>query len=403
MQANKRNARISQLAFGDHELNPGGHRLNENLHRADDFGIGRIRNQDPTHAGLLVQSQSQSHQMAELLQEPDPRRPPDPSPAMNNPYAGRSSCSKNISFGTNGAIDPIKYTEHSGKRGASTVFEEGGGPKAPHLPQVPGYFMGLAKNGGGPVPKLNEHMGKRANSDQMKHHLPFNAEAGGLEMAQWHQQRRQNLPAAARRVPATESVVFGANLPQPDALAFPAPPDAPQLGKRAITDTRAARTTVGARELGGMATAEQPNPPPPQVKARKYEDHPGLLHYSETPDCAQGYAQNNDGQYYSHPAYSQPPPPPHISQVQQAMAPGDVPPDAHSDEPKGLPKRHPGPERLRRGRGVDGHGNDHFGRQLATSVVDEVVFDRSPMKGYMPLKEPGANFMLNRQGEFARR
>jgi hypothetical protein len=58
------------------------------------------------------------------LQEPDPRRPPDPSPAMNNPYAGRSSCSKNISFGTNGAIDPIKYTEHSGKRGASTVFEE---------------------------------------------------------------------------------------------------------------------------------------------------------------------------------------------------------------------------------------------------------------------------------------
>ena len=112
---------------------------------------------------------------------------PDPSPAMNNPYAGRSSCSKNISFGTNGAIDPIKYTEHSGKRGASTVFEEGGGPKAPHLPQVPGYFMGLAKHGGGPVPKLNEHMGKRANSDQMKHHLPFNAEAGGLEMAQWHQ------------------------------------------------------------------------------------------------------------------------------------------------------------------------------------------------------------------------
>ena len=97
MQANKRNARISQLAFGDHELNPGGHRLNENLHRADDFGIGRIRNQDPTHAGLQVQSQSQSYQMSELLQEPDPRRPPDPSPAMNNPYAGRSSCSKNIS------------------------------------------------------------------------------------------------------------------------------------------------------------------------------------------------------------------------------------------------------------------------------------------------------------------
>ena len=181
MQANKRNARISQLAFGDHELNPGGHRLNENLQRADDFGIGRIRNQDPTHAGLQINSQSQSHQMSELLQEPDPRRPPDPSPAMNNPYAGRSSCSKNISFGTNGAIDPIKYTEHSGKRGASTVFEEGGGPKAPHLPQVPGYFMGLAKHGGGPVPKLNEHMGKRANSDQMKHHLPFNAEAGGLE------------------------------------------------------------------------------------------------------------------------------------------------------------------------------------------------------------------------------
>ena len=82
---------------------------------------------------------------------------------------------------------------------------------------------------------------------------------------------------------------------------------------------------------------------------------------------------------------------------------GDVPSDAFSPDPKGLPKRHPGPAKINRGRGVDGRGTDHQGRQLATSLVDEVIFGRSPMQGKLPLANNGANFSVDEHGEFGRR
>ena len=80
-----------------------------------------------------------------------------------------------------------------------------------------------------------------------------------------------------------------------------------------------------------------------------------------------------------------------------------MPANSYSVEPRGLPRRHPGPERLKRGMGVDGAGHDHHGRQLATSLVDEVIFGRSPMQGKMALANHGANFTIDADGEFGRR
>ena len=48
-------------------------------------------------------------------------------------------------------------------------------------------------------------------------------------------------------------------------------------------------------------------------------------------------------------------------------------------------------------------GHDHMGRQLATSLVDEVIFGRANFKGNMPLAGNGANFNINVAGEFAKR
>ena len=101
--------------------------------------------------------------------------------------------------------------------------------------------------------------------------------------------------------------------------------------------------------------APQPSPKP---RAGFYQDQRGMLEYTEFADAPPAVNRS---------------PPRHVSAVGHAMTHGNIPPNAPSDEPKGLPKRHPGPERLRRGRGVDGNGHDHQGRQLATSLVDEMV------------------------------
>ena len=82
---------------------------------------------------------------------------------------------------------------------------------------------------------------------------------------------------------------------------------------------------------------------------------------------------------------------------------GEVAPNAYSDEPSGLPKRHPGPERLTRGRGVDGRGHDHQGRQLATSLADEALYGRSKFDGKMPLGNNGANFGIGVDGNIGAR
>ena len=80
-----------------------------------------------------------------------------------------------------------------------------------------------------------------------------------------------------------------------------------------------------------------------------------------------------------------------------------MPANSYSPDPKGLPKRHPGPERLSRSKGVDGTGQDHNGRQMATSLVDEVIFGRSPFHGKICQGNIGGNFTINQSGEFAAR
>jgi len=390
MQANKRNSRMSSLSFGDHELNPGGHRLNEGQARSDDYGIGRLRTVDPA---AREAGQAQSRQVMALLKDVPSNAPFVPQELPHNPYAGKSQLSENIQF-SGGAMEPVKYNEFAGKRGQSVVFEGGHGPLNPEIPD--GCYIGLGE--GGPVAKQNEHAGRRLNSDAMQRHLGDHADAGGREMEQWHDRRRAAMPVGARRIPHTEEVVFGQPLVGNDRNAAPALAEhAGEKGKRAIPESKASQTNVGPRELGGEATAMNPNPPPPREKAKPYADHGDLLHYTEHGDRHRlppsSYAPYDLGA----------PPPRHQTQVEQGMTHGAVPPHQHSDEPRGLPRRHPGPERLRRGRGIDGEGHDHNGRQIATSLVDEAVFNRSPMKGQMNHREPGANFLINQAGGFGHR
>ena len=49
---NRKQSRRSAIKFGDYELNPGGHRLNDAQDRADDYGIARLR-QDNLNYGVL--------------------------------------------------------------------------------------------------------------------------------------------------------------------------------------------------------------------------------------------------------------------------------------------------------------------------------------------------------------
>ena len=53
--------------------------------------------------------------------------------------------------------------------------------------------------------------------------------------------------------------------------------------------------------------------------------------------------------------------------------------------------------------GIDGKGHDHMGRQLATSLVDEVVYGRSPLRGKLYIQNHGANFNVGQDGNFGKR
>ena len=154
----------------------------------------------------------------------------------------------------------------------------------------------------------------------------------------------------------------------------------------------AARTFVSAAELGGQLPPEaRGDPPPPRFAPRGgYADHAELLHYTENADQPTS-------------ARAPPPPPRHHSEIAATIASGPVDPTARSAEPRGLPKRHPGPERLKRGAGINGAGCDHQGRQLATSLVDEVTFGRANYRGKMQLASNNANFAIDAAGEFAHR
>ena len=388
--ANKQRARVSTLAFGDYELNPGGHRLNAHAARADDFGIGRLRSD-------LNEGGGQVGKVAEMnyLMSHDPRAT-DMEPKRYNPYAGKSACSNQISFGMNGALDPPKENPHAGRRAQASVFGANSGPSGPTVPAAPGCYVGF-DDIAGPAVKQNPHASKSSCSTQMEGHLWQDPRGAAAQANARHHQRRSVMPPASRRVPAVEQVVFHSDLTAQDPNSQPALLHESHEGKRSVNSglmpeeaLRAARTNVGPQELGGDAGPAPHGGPPPAARAPRggYADHADLLHYTERRDGVHGGG----------------PLPPRVeSEVARAMEHGMVPPSAYSEEPRGLPRRHPGAERLRRGRGVDGEGRDHHGRQLATSLVDEAVFGRSPMKGQIAMQNNGANFGINQAGEFAHR
>ena len=387
---NRVHSRRSNIKFGDFELNPGGHRLNDEQQRADDYGVARLR------SDTVFRPPGQQGQVAALLSDPDPRQP-SVSPHAHNKFAGKSQKST-LSFGTDGAIEPVHHGPFAGRRAKSVVFDDGAGPAAAMAPEQEGYYLGLDAMGG-PGVKHNPYAGRITESGAMEHRIKYDPTGHADETRMAHERRRAQMPTHARRLPIVEEVVFDNHPLNRNAQMFsdgvPTRYKAEVQGKRSVHGgnmppeaLRAAHTAVGPRELGGSATEEHPNDPPRQAGPKGgYPDHGDLLHYNEF-DRAH-----------------LPPPPPLAapSATAEAINGGPVAPNAYSVEPRGLPKRHPGPERLKRGRGIDGMGHDHNGRQLATSLVDEVIFGRQNFQGKIPLANHGANFSSDKAGEFARR
>ena len=245
----------------------------------------------------------------------------------------------------------------------------------------------------------NPHAGKMTQATDMVGPLAYDPFGQAREAHARHDARRALKPRGAMMVPVVEDVVFNKEGPQTGTAAvtgqYVTTYVPPNEGK-APTKSRAQLTNVDARELGGeasdaekyamrVAAAERVHKP-----KGGYHDHAEMMHYTENGDMPHG-------------ARAPPPPPPRYSAVNEAMNGGDVDPQAYSPEPRGLPKRHPGPDRLKRGRGIDGTGQDHQGRQLATSLVDEVIFGRANFRGQMALANNGANFTIDQAGEFAHR
>lgn len=387
---NRVHSRRSNIKFGDFELNPGGHRLNEDAQRADDYGVARLR------SDVVFRPPGQQGQVAALLHDPDPHQPSQ-GPHAHNKFAGKSQKS-NLSFGTDGAVEPVHRGPFAGRRAKSVVFDDGAGPAQNPAPERDGYYLGLDAMGG-PGVKHNPYAGKITESGAMEHRIKYDPAGHADETRMAHERRRAQMPTHARKMPIVEEVVFDNHPLNRNAQGFsdgvPTRYVAEVQGKRSVHGgqmppeaLRAAHTAVGPRELGGSATEDHPDEPiKPAGPKGGYADHQDLLHYNEF-DRARLPAA---------------PPPAVPSVVAEAINGGQVAPNAYSPEPRGLPKRHPGPERLKRGRGVDGRGHDHQGRQLATSLVDEVIFGRQNFQGKIPLANNGANFTIDKAGEFAHR
>lgn len=392
---NRKQSRRSAIKFGDYELNPGGHRLNDAQDRADDYGIARLRQDN----GVPVMAYSR--QVADLMRDPDPRlRGLEPQP--HNKFAGKSQQS-NLSFGTDGAVDSVHRGPYAGRRAKSVVFEDGAGPAQQQAGSGEGNYLGLDAKGG-LMPKHNAYAGRITDSGPMAHHIKYDPAGHADEVRMAHERRRSHMHSPARRIPVVEDVVFnhhplnrnaeGQAEGQGYSHAEPVRYTQAVEGKRSVhsglmPNVRAAHTSVGPRELGGSATVTHPDEVASQDKGPKggYPDHKDLLQYDE----------------FTRDRLPPPPPPLPYSVVGEAINGGQVAPNAYSAEPSGLPKRHPGPERLKRGRGVDGLGHDHQGRQLATSLVDEVIFGRQNFQGKIPQANICANFTIDQAGEFGHR
>jgi hypothetical protein len=388
---NRYNSRRSALQFGNHELNPGGNRLNGDLPRGDDYGIARIRSD--------VVYQRPPGQVAGLLVDPDPNAPP-PMMSPTKPFAGRSQKST-VSLKDDQPFEAPHRGPHAGRRSKSVVFEQQAGAAPPALPRGPGYYVGHDIIGG-PTIKHNEHAGKMTSSKTMEHYLKYDPQGHAAEVHQQHQRRRGMMPNNAKLVPVVEDVVFNQHPVTRVGSQINAQPTVYSEvveGKRSVHGgqmpveaLRAAQTHVGPRELGGPASVEHPDLPARIAAQPKFPDHKEMLSYTE----------HAEAQMRNMPRPS-PPPPRQRSLVGETVNGGQVDPTAYSHEPAGLPKRHPGPERLKRGMGIDGAGHDHRGRQLATSLVDEVIFGRSNYQGKIALGNNGANFNIDQAGQVAHR
>lgn len=390
---NKLYAQRSAIPMGTYDLNPGGNSYNEDLPRADDYGIGRIRS-DAIMDEAIERTRG-SAQVRALLQNPETFTPVHQgSPAK--PHAGKSQQSS-ITFDHKPAESP-RRGPFAGRRAKSTVFDAKSGPAAPVPPR--GYYIGHDSLGG-PEVKQNPYAGRITESHAIANVMPFEPDAHAAEVGYQHQRRRAQMPRGSLLVPMVEDVVFDKQGPlsgkEYEINLVPNTHEVPPQGKRSAYGglmpeeaLRAVKTHVGLREFGGQPSLAEMQEQFPMNRERKISKNYDMLEYVD-------YA-NAD------PRNRPPPPPPRPhSDVFISINGGEVPSYTHSDEPKGLPKRHPGPQRLLRGRGVDGAGFDHQGRQLATTLVDEVIFGRTNFQGKISLANNGANFTIDAAGEFAHR
>ena len=176
--ANRLHSCRSHLSFGGHELNPGGHRLNDQLPPHDDYGVARLRSDPilapqrcseqvpiatlplpaaaPTAAAPTaapssppttahIRSACHPHrrlpvspwlrccaQVKPLLSDPDPNMPP-PSAGPIKPFAGRSQQSS-ISLSNDAMNEPMPRKPFAGRRALSSVFEDRAGAAGPGGP-----------------------------------------------------------------------------------------------------------------------------------------------------------------------------------------------------------------------------------------------------------------------------
>ena len=93
------------------------HRLNANIPRADDYGIARMRTEQPGSRP------PESRLVADLMVDP---KPGDPHPSMLSPakpYAGKSQLSS-VQLHDNQVADAPFRGVFAGRRAKSTVFED---------------------------------------------------------------------------------------------------------------------------------------------------------------------------------------------------------------------------------------------------------------------------------------
>lgn len=287
-----------------------------------------------------------------------------------------------------------RTSEHVGKRNDSSRVEF---DVQQPVPLQPGYYYAPDQS-----QKRNEHAGKMTAS-RGDEFLSFeNVERNAGLTVDQHQRARARKPEIAVRANYVEKAVFNHALIPEEHERHPPPPTPPIRGMGMVSGQKATQTQMQEVLFAGGGGGGSPGNdvgvgirrgPVPNARAADTV-MPGLLRSSGEPSRQ----------------------PPTISKYDSLKSPRgadlaingpQVPPDAPSALPMYIPKKHPGPTNLQhqrqRGMGIDGKGHDHMGRQLATSLVDEVVYGRSPLRGKLYIQNHGANFNVGQDGNFGKR